>query len=203
MCDAGVVDVGKGIGDQDLHAQNFGDVGESTADMAIADDAETAAGELPPHDHLRLPSGVVVRGRARNSPRQIDHEAERKFGHGLNKARSGAGDQHASGGCRLDVDVADIDRAADEGDQLRKLREDLAPAFGQAVGDDDVDVARGGDQVRRIQRIIGLVQLHLRDGAQAVEAALAVILAAKLRRMGQKNFHEAPSPISERYPASA
>ena len=52
MLDAGVVDASKGIGDQHLHAQYLGDISEITADAAIADDADAAAGELPAHDDI-------------------------------------------------------------------------------------------------------------------------------------------------------
>ena len=159
------------------------------ADAAIADDAEAAAGELPAHDDLRLPPGVIIGRRARNAARQIDHEAEREFGDRLHEAGSGARDQHAGGGCGLDIDVADIDRAADEGAQFRQLWKYLAGSRREPVGDDDIDIARGLDQAGRIQRVVALMQLDLRDRLQAVQAALAVILRPRLRRMGQQDFH--------------
>ena len=53
-----------GIGDKDLHAQCFGDLGEVAADAAIADDAEAAAGQLPAHDDLRLARSMIVGGGA-------------------------------------------------------------------------------------------------------------------------------------------
>ena len=89
MLDAGIVDGRKGIGDQNFHAQHFCDPGQIAADAAVADDAEAAAGQLPAHDDLRLAPGMVIGARARNTARQIDHEAERKFRHRLDEAGSG------------------------------------------------------------------------------------------------------------------
>ena len=188
MLDAGVADARKGIGDQDLHAQHLGDISEVAADAAIADDAEAAAGELPAHDDLGLAPGMIVRRRARNAARQIDHEAERQFGDRLHEAGPGPRDQDAGGGSRIDIDVADIDGAANEGAQVRQLRKYLARPRGEPVGDDDVDIARGLDQAGGVERVVRLVQLHLRDGLQPLQAALAVILGPGLRRMGQQDF---------------
>ena len=97
------------------------------ADAAIADDAEAAAGQLPAHDDLRLAPGMVVRGRARNAARQIDHEAEREFRDRLHEARPGPRDQHAGRGRGVDIDVADIDRAANEGAQVSAASEISRP----------------------------------------------------------------------------
>ncbi len=132
---------------------------------------------------------MVVGGRARDAARQIDHEAERELCHRLDEAGSGLRHQHADFGGGLDVDVADIDRAANEGAQFRQPREDLAGACGQPVGDDDIDIAGRRDQAERIQRIVALMQFDLGDRLQAIEAALAVILRPRLRRMGEQDFH--------------
>ena len=170
---------------------------ESAADAAIADDAEAAAGKLPSHHDLRLPPGMVIRRRPRNPARQVDQVAERQFSDGCHEAGSGAGDQHAGRGRGIDVDIADIDRAANEGAQFRQPRKNLAGPFRQAVGDDDVDVPRRVDQAGGIQRVVGFMQHHLRHGLQAVQAALAVILAPHLRRMGQQDFHGTALPARQ------
>ncbi len=106
----------------------------------------------------------------------------------MNEARPGARDQHARRGRCRDVDIADIDRAADHGAQLWKLCKDITPPFRQAVGDDDIDILGNVDQVRGIERVVALVQFDVGHRAQTVEAALAVILAPHLRRMGQQHF---------------
>jgi hypothetical protein len=86
------------------------------------------------------------------------------------------------------IDVADIDRATDECAQLRKPRKNLARRFGQTVSDDDIDIASGADQAGGIQRVVSFVQDDLRRGLQGFQAALAIILAPELRRMGQQDF---------------
>ena len=134
-------------------------------------------------------SGMIVGGGARDAARQIDHEAEREFGDRLDEAGSGLRDQDARRGRGVDIDVADIDRAANEGAQFRQPRKYLARSGGEPVGDDDVDIAGGRDQADRIERIVALMQLDLRDRLQAAEAALAVILRPRLRRVGQQDFH--------------
>src|ERR1700692_467771 len=113
------------IGNHNLHAQRDTDRRKELADAAVANDAKNAAGQLPTHHDLRSPTGVVLRGRARNSARQIDHKAERELRHRLHEARPSPGDQHTRGGCSFDIDVTDIDGATNEGTQLWKPRENL------------------------------------------------------------------------------
>ena len=156
----------KGIGNQNFHAQHPGDLSQVTADAAIADDAEAAAGQLPAHDDLGLARGMIVGGGARNAARQIDHEAEREFGDRLDEARPCPRDQDAGRGRGVDIDVADIDRAANEGAQVRQRRKYLARPGGEPVGHDDVDIVSGLDQAGGVERIVRFMQLDLRDGLQ-------------------------------------
>ena len=115
-----------------------------------------------------LRSGMVVGGRARNAARQIDHEAEREFGDRLDEAWPCPRDQDAGRGRGIDIDVADIDRAANEGAQVRQRRKYLARSGGEPVGDDDIDVMRGLDQAGGVKRVVRFMQFHLRDGLQPV-----------------------------------
>ena len=75
---------------------------------------------------------------------------------------------------------------------------------GEPVGDDDIDIAGRRDQADRIQRVVALMQLDLGDRLQAVEAALAVILRPRLRRMGEQDFHVSKHrmsvSVSRQYP---
>ena len=64
MFDPRVVHGREGIGDQNLHAQGDAERRQVSADAAVTDDAEAAAGELPPHHDLGFPSGVILRRRA-------------------------------------------------------------------------------------------------------------------------------------------
>lgn len=83
----------------------------------------------------------------------------------MHEAGAGAGHQDAGLRGGLDIDVADIDRAADEGTEMRQLRKYLATALGHAVGDDDVGVLRRIHEACRIERLVALVQDHVRNRA--------------------------------------
>jgi hypothetical protein len=97
--------------------------------------------------------------------------------------------QDAGRGRGIDVDVPDIDRTANEGAQFRQRRKYLARASGEAISDDDIDIACGLDQAGGVECIVRFMQLDLRDGLQPVKAALAIVLGARLRRVGQQDFH--------------
>src|SRR5882762_7378378 len=118
MLDTCLIDGCKWIGNKNLHAERDADLRKVSADAAVTNDAKTTARQLPSHHDLWFASGVVIRGCARNSPRQIDQKAECEFRHRLHEAGAGARDQHSRRGRSLDVDVADIDRAANECPQL-------------------------------------------------------------------------------------
>ncbi len=75
---------------------------------------------------------------------------------------------------------------------------DFAGACGHAVGDDDVGIASSLDQRRRVERLVALVQRDIGNRAQAVQAALAVIVAAHLRGMGEKDLHDVLPLIAHR-----
>jgi hypothetical protein len=149
----GVIDGRKGIGDQNLRAQHLGDSGK-----VAAENAEAAVGQLPIHDDRGLAPGMIVGTGARNAARQIDHEADCQFRHRLDEAGAGLRDQHAGARSCIDTDVADLDRATDEGAPLGQSRKNLVGSGRESVGDDDIDVISRRDQVDRIQRRIGLVQ---------------------------------------------
>ena len=74
--------------------------------------------------------------------REIDHEADRHFRDRRDEARRRARDQHALRARRRDVDVADIDRAAQERDEIAREREERGRARRLPVGDDDLAAAR-------------------------------------------------------------
>jgi hypothetical protein len=68
-------------------------------------------------------------------------------------------------------------------------RKNLCRPFRQTVGHDEFDIARRVDQAGGIERVAGFMQDDLRHGVQAIQAALAVILAPGLRRMREQDFH--------------
>ena len=197
MLDAGVADGRKGIGDQNLHAQHLGDISQVTADAAIADDAEAAAGQLPAHDDLRLALRHGSRRVARETPRDRST---------MKPSASSATDWTKPGPARvtrtpaaeaastsmLRISTAQRTKAR----KFRQRRKYLARSRGEPVGDDDIDIARGLDQAGGIERIVRFMQLYLRDGLQPLQAALAIILGPGLRRMGQQDFQRWTASLS-------
>ena len=140
---------------------------------------------------------MVIGRRPRHAAREIDHVADRELGDRLHEAGTGAGHQHAGLRGGIDIDVADVDGAADEGSEMRQLRKDLAAPFRHAIGDDDVGVLCRIHEARGIERLITLVQDHVRNRPQTVQAAIAVIIAAHLRRVGQQDFHGNTPSVAE------
>ena len=53
------------------------------------------------------------------------------------------------------------------------------------------------DQAARIERFIALVQPDLPQRLQSLQAAVAVILPARRRRVGQQDFQRSSSSIAE------
>jgi len=96
------------------------------------------------------------------SARQIDHEAERQFGHRVDEARPGVRHQHADFRGGLDVDFADIDGDPDKSRQPRQRGDYLRRTGRHAVGDDDPRTLRRGDQASSIERPV-VFGWHLRD----------------------------------------
>ena len=137
-----------------------------------------------------MPPGMIIRRRTRHAARQVDHEAERELRHRRHEAGRGARHQHAGLRRGRDIDVADIDGAADHRAQFRQLRKDLAPALGHAIGDDDVGVLCGPDETGGVERVGPFMQLDVGEVAQALQRALAVILPPEVRRWGQQDFQE-------------
>ena len=129
--------------------------------------------------------GTIIQRCARNAARQIDHVSERKFGDRPCEPGPRTGHQHASGGRSLDIDVADVDRAADEGAEFRQLREHFRRSRRQSIGNDHLGIARGTNQTGDVERIISLVQRHLTQPLQSAQRPLAVILPPRLRGVGE------------------
>ena len=146
------------------------------ADDAVADDAERGALELAAHARFRVAAGAIIRGALRNMAAEIDHEADRHFRHRRGEARRRACDQDALRARRRDVDVADVDRDAQEGDEIAREREEFGRARRLPVGDDDLAAARGLRQRGRVEHPAGLVDAHLAQLAQLRQRALAVIV---------------------------
>ena len=123
---------------------------------------------------------MVKLGRARDAAREIDQGAEHLLRDRGNEARARLRDEHARLARGEHIDIADVDRAAQESDQLRQALEDHRGSRGLTVGDDEVATLRGGDERLAFQRCRTFVQLHLAELAQPGERALAVVKRTRL-----------------------
>ena len=74
---------------------------------------------------------------------------------------------------RGDVDGADVDRAADEREQLGQLAKERFRRGGLAVGDQRIAAARGGDELGQRELARGVVEADLGDRLRAPRVALA------------------------------
>jgi hypothetical protein len=125
---------------------------------------------------------------------EIDHEAERELGDRIDEARARARDQDAGRRGGADVDVPDVDRAAHEGDQVRQPLEHRRGTLRRAVGDDHLRALRALDQLLGRERVAGLVQAHLAELPQPDQRLVAVVVGARLGRVGQENGRHDASP---------
>jgi hypothetical protein len=114
---------------------------------------------------------------------------EHHLGHPGDESRARLRDEHAGLARRRHIDVADIDRAAQERHQLWQALEERSRRGRLAVGDDEIAVSGGGDERFAFERRRAVVQLHLSQFAQAGERALAVIQLARLGGMSQQYSH--------------
>jgi hypothetical protein len=176
------------IGDEDAHAEREAELGEIASDRAIADDAERAAAELAPHSRDRRPAGTVGERRVRDAAREIDHEAEDVLGDGRDEAGAGLRHQHAGAARRRHVDVADVDRAAHERDEVGQRLEDLAVSRRLPVRDDDSAAARRVDQLRGAEIVpVACVAADLAQGREGSERPLAIVLGERFGGVGEED----------------
>ena len=91
-----------------------------------------------PIAHRRLHPRAISGGGVGDAAREVDHEADRRSALGIDEA--GAGPRHPDAVRRghADVDVADVDGAAHERDQLGQLLEQGGRPLGRAIGDGDL-----------------------------------------------------------------
>jgi hypothetical protein len=127
----------------------------------------------------------------------------RELAHGVDEAGARPGDEDACGRGGADVDVADVDRAAHEGDEIGQSLEHRARPRGRAVGDDDLAAAGELDQLLAGERGAGLVEAHLADLPEPGQRLVAVVVGARVARVGQENPRHAAFPRSApRLPAT-
>ena len=175
------------IGNQHRHAEGEREVGEIFADHAIADDADGCAFELPAHARLRHAAGAIGLGGVGDMAAAIHHEADRHFGDRGGKAGRCLRDQDALRAGGVDVDVADVDGDAQEGDEVGSAGEEVRRARGLPVGDDNLAAARGLAQGAGVEHAAGVVEPHIAELAQRGKRALAVIIRQHVGRVGEQD----------------
>ena len=148
--------------------------------------AERAAAQLAAHARRGAGARAIGEGGIRDAARQIDHEADRELGHRIHESGARARHQHAARGGGADVDIADVDRAADEGDELGQLLEHRRRPLGDAIGDDDLAAPGQLDQLRRRQRPASLVEAYLAELAQPGQRLVAVVQRAGVVGVGKQ-----------------
>jgi hypothetical protein len=89
---------------------------------------------------------VIEVRRAGDAARKIHQETEHHFAYRGDEPGARLRHQHARLAGGGDIDVADIDGAAQEGDETRQAFEDLGRTGGLPVRHDQVAVGGGGDQ---------------------------------------------------------
>src|SRR5207247_4019822 len=161
------------IVDQHPHAESFPDPGYFPADGAVADHAKRAAAQFPSHRRLRYPARAVVHARAGDAARQVHHESKHHLGHRRDEAGARLRDEHARFARRGNVDVADVDRAAHERHQVRQALEYLGWPWRLPVGDYDLAVFSGTDQLLALKRFFSFVELDLSEAAHTLESPLS------------------------------
>jgi hypothetical protein len=109
---------------------------------------------------------------------------------GMNpRARLGHQDSVAARGRH--VDVADVDRAARERDEIGRMVEKLRESGRAAIRDDEPAAARGVDQLMRVELAPKRVEAHLAERLQAGERPLAVVVLQRFRWMRKEDARHA------------
>ena len=206
-----VVDALERVGDEDFHAEPEADRRQMGADGAVPDDAHGRAVQLAAHAHVRLAALTIGRRRVSDAPRQIDHESDRDFGYRGQKSRRCLRDQHARPAGGVNVDVADVERAAQESDHVGRLRKERGRSGCLPVGNDDLAATRRRRQGGCVEHLLARIEAHLTEFLQCLNGALAVIVAQHLGGMGKQDAshevslgeNQAHDPENFLHPSSA
>ena len=164
-----------------------GDAGEVLPDDAVADDAERRALELAPDPRLRQPADAVGGDGIGDAAGEIDDQPEPELRDRRREARRCARDENPVAARGRDVDVADVDGAAQEGDELGRALEERSEARRLAVRDDDLAALPVGDQRVGIKHVPGRVDDDLGHFPQRRDGALAVVVAQHVGAVRQEN----------------
>ena len=131
---------------QHAHAEGEAQVGQPRADAAEADHAERRAAQLAADEGRERAVRARRLGVAADAAAEVDHDGDDPLGNRGDEARARLRDEDAMRARRGDVDGADVDRAADEGEQLGQLAKERFRRGRLPVGDERFAAARRGDE---------------------------------------------------------
>src|SRR5205085_9974729 len=126
------------IAHDDAHARRHAQLGKALADLAVADDADGGPVELPAHGGRWDAARAVFERGFREAASEVHHRADHPLGHRGDEPRARLRHEDALAARRLDVDVADVDRAAREGDDVGDAVEELRGPWRPPVRDDEL-----------------------------------------------------------------
>ncbi len=189
-----------GIICRDFHLETNRQVGNSAPDGSVTDDADRCSSQLPAQHHrvANLPFLVQAISDVKSTPER-DDEPKSHFGHCL--VIPGAAAHYENAGVRggLNIDVANVDRAAHVDRQIWQLLEHLRRAGRQSVGYDDIDVPGRFDQPVSEQWLIGSINpdpgelLELPHRLQTVEVVQKIVV------MRDQYFDQVDLPFQRRF----
>ena len=155
------------------HAEGQAEVGELRADAAEADHAERRAAQLAADEGRERAVRARRLGVAADAAAEVDHDGDDPLGDRGDEARARLRHQDAVRARRGDVDGADVDRAADEREQLGKLAKERFGRGGLPVGDERVAAARRGDELGQRELARRVVEADRRRSRASACVALA------------------------------
>ena len=176
-----------GIAHDDLRAEGKREVAKVAADVAVADHTQCRVLELSAQRRRQRAAGAIRGGRIGDPTAQVDHRADHPFGHAGNEPRTRARDENALLARRLQVDIADIDRAARECDQRGRPPKQLGRTGRLTVGDDERASGRHSDQLIGRERTVEVIDGDLAKSAQARKRPVAVVVGASAHRKCEKD----------------
>ena len=166
LLESGMSRVGERVSDEHGHPDASQELREAGADRPEADHSSRLATDLKPGSLGGLQAIAVVEGGIADVTGNVEHQGECQLGSRRDEALVGVTDQHARRRRRADVDRADVDGAAQEGDEGRKCSEEVGVSRRRSVGDDDVTLAGRFDQLAGRQVAIERVEHDACDRLQ-------------------------------------
>ena len=176
-----------GVVDAHLHAKRLCQAAKFATDLAITNDPQTGALELPAHARLHRQGFAVAQGGNRDVAAQVNHHAEHPFGHRGSKARAGTRHQHALGAGRRKVNGSDVNGTTHHRQQIRYGGKKSCIQGGLAVGNQHLATLGCANQFCCVPVVVARVELDLRQQAQLGQRLVAKITVQAPAGMSQQN----------------